>query len=54
MIRVFEYQSTLWKSSIESDLPGLTEHIRGTWDKREGTTPYMDILLTQSEAAHKG
>lgn len=53
MIRVFEYQSTLWKSSIETDLPGLTDHIRGTWEKREATTPYMDILLKQSEVSQK-
>lgn len=51
MIRVFEYQATLWKSTIEADLPGLTDHIRGTWEKREATTPYMDILLKQSEVA---
>jgi nucleoside 2-deoxyribosyltransferase len=53
MIRVFEYQATLWKSSIESDLPGLTDHIRGTWEKRENTTSYMEILLKQSEVAEK-
>lgn len=53
MIRVFEYQANLWKSTIEADLPGLTEHIRGTWEKREATTPYMDILLKQSEVSQK-
>lgn len=51
MIRVFEYQSTLWKSSIEADLPGLTDHIRGTWEKRADTAPYMEILLKQSEVS---
>ena len=53
MIRVFEYQSTLWKSSIESDMPGLTDHIRSTWEKRESMTSYMDILLKQSEVSQK-
>jgi hypothetical protein len=53
MIRVFEYQSTLWKSSIESDLPGLTDHIRATWEKKDSTTPYMDILMKASEHAEK-
>ncbi len=38
IIRVFEYQTTLWKSSIEADLPGLTDHIRATWEKRDSTT----------------
>jgi hypothetical protein len=53
MIRVFEYQTTLWKSSIEADLPSLTEHIRGTWEKREATAPYMNILLNHSVDAQK-
>jgi nucleoside 2-deoxyribosyltransferase len=53
MIRVFEYQAALWKSTIETDLAGLTDHIRGTWEKREATTSYMDILLKQSEVAEK-
>lgn len=53
MIRVFEYQAALWKSTIETDLSGLTDHIRGTWEKREATTSYMDILLKQSEVAEK-
>ena len=53
MIRVFEYQTTLWKSSIETDLPGLTDHIRGTWEKREAANPYMDILLNHSEVSQK-
>jgi hypothetical protein len=48
MIRVLEYQATLWKSAIDFDLPRLTDHIRGTWETREQMTPYMDILLTQS------
>jgi len=53
MIRVFEYQTTLWKSSIEADLPGLTDHIRATWEKRDSTAAYMDILLKQSEVVRK-
>ena len=53
MIRVFEYQSTLWKSSIDADLPGLTDHIRGTWEKRDSTTPYMNIILNHSGDAQK-
>ena len=53
MIRVFEYQSTLWKSSIDADLPSLTDHIRGTWEKRDATTPNMNILLNHSGDAQK-
>ena len=46
MLRVFEYDPNLWATTIERDLPKLTEHIRATWDKRDSNPTYMKILKT--------
>jgi hypothetical protein len=32
MLRVEEYSPNLWSSSIDSDLPVLTEHIKAAWE----------------------
>jgi hypothetical protein len=48
MMRVFEYNRQLWKSTIETDVPKLTDHIRGAWDRRREKTTYKKILLGQS------
>jgi hypothetical protein len=44
MLRVFEYDNTLWSSSIQHDLPRLTEHVKGAWAARESNLSYMKIL----------
>ncbi|HLL88142.1 MAG TPA: hypothetical protein VK324_02450 [Tepidisphaeraceae bacterium] len=44
MLRVEEYDGRLWKSTIEDDLPKLTEHIRGAWENRENEDTYMRLL----------
>ncbi|MGV9213103.1 hypothetical protein ACTFTM_14695 [Micromonospora sp. RB23] len=43
-LRVWDYNSTLWKSAVEKDVPRLTEHIIGAWHNRETSASYMDIL----------
>ncbi len=44
MLRVHEYQPHLWRSTIETDLPELTKHIRATWENRSRDQSYMKIL----------
>jgi hypothetical protein len=44
MLRVYEYNSNLWQSTIEKDLENLTEHIKGAWENRKSEQTYMKIL----------
>jgi hypothetical protein len=44
LLRVLDYDSNLWPSTIESDVPRLTNHIQGTWDGRDQAMTYMQIL----------
>ncbi len=44
MLRVYEYNQNLWKSTIEKDVPELTEHFKAAWDNRESDQTYMKIL----------
>jgi hypothetical protein len=44
MLRVYEYQPNLWRSTVESDLPELTKHFRAAWDHRSKDQSYMKIL----------
>lgn len=44
MLRVQEYSSNLWRSTIERDLPAMIEHIRATWEGRDSGQSYMKIL----------
>jgi hypothetical protein len=44
VLRVYEYSGNLWRSTIETDLPAITEHIKGTWDARSGQKSYVTIL----------
>lgn len=48
MLRVFEYNPTLWSSSIQHDLPRLTEHIKGAWENRESNASFIKILRTRA------
>ncbi len=44
MLRVYEYNQNLWKSTIAKDVPALTKHIKAAWDNRESEQTYMKIL----------
>ena len=44
MLRVYEYNSNLWKSSVESDLEKMVKHIKATWDNRKTEKSYISIL----------
>lgn len=52
MLRVFEYNPCLWQTTIEKDMPGLRDFIKGAWDNRSSEQSYMRILKgTKSKAA---
>jgi hypothetical protein len=44
MLRVLEYDANLWMSTVEKDLPRLTDHIKAAWDSRNTHLSYMKIL----------
>lgn len=43
MMRYYEYNSNLWKSTLEKDIPKLKEHIDAAW-KGKNQQSYIDIL----------
>ena len=47
MLRVFEYSPNLWKSTLESDIPKLAAHIKGTWEARKTNKSYLQLLKEQ-------
>jgi hypothetical protein len=47
MLRVWEYNPTLWRSSLESDVPALTNHIKGAWENRKAGKSYLQLLKEQ-------
>ena len=44
LLRVESYNPNVWPSTVESDLPKLTAHIKGAWDARATERSYMAIL----------
>jgi hypothetical protein len=44
MLRVYDYDPCLWPSTVEKDLPFMTEHIKATWDNRESDVTYLKLL----------
>ena len=50
MLRVFEYDRNLWRSTIEHDLPKLKEHIKAAWENRDSNLSYMKILRKGNSA----
>ena len=54
MLRVFEYQPHLWRSTIEVNLPELTKHITAAWENRDKDQSYMKILRRGSADTGKG
>lgn len=53
MLRVFEYDHNLWSSTIERDLPKLTEHIKAAWENRDKNLSYMKILTREAGAQNQ-
>lgn len=50
LMRVFEYDQNLWASTVQSDLPNLTDHIKASWSNRDDTQSYLRILRRQASS----
>jgi hypothetical protein len=48
LLRVFEYSSNLWASTIKIDLPRLEGHLRATWEAKETNRSYISILRSKA------
>lgn len=44
MLRVYEYDQNLRKSTIEIDIKALTEYLKGAWENKDSEQTYMKIL----------
>lgn len=44
MLRVYDYNPCLWPSTLEIDVPSLTEHISETWKNKDSDRSYLNIL----------
>ncbi|MEH2388180.1 MAG: hypothetical protein V7K14_20895 [Nostoc sp.] len=45
MLRVYDYNPRLWRSSLEKDIPALADHIKASWDNRDSEKSYAKILI---------
>ena len=48
MLRIYEYNSNLWRSTVETDLVQLSEHIKAAWKSRSSKQSYINILRRES------
>lgn len=44
MLRVYDYNQCMWPSTLEIDVPALTEHIEETWKNKDDGRSYLRIL----------
>lgn len=44
MLRVYDYNPSMWPSTLETDIPALSTHIAETWNKRDADRSYLKIL----------
>lgn len=44
MLRVYDYNPRLWKSTLETDIPALIDHIKATWANKDSDKSYAKIL----------
>jgi hypothetical protein len=44
MLRVMWYNANLWPSTIEIDVPLMTDHIKAAWEARTSGQTFMRIL----------
>jgi len=47
MLRVYDYDPRLWKSTVEKDVPNMAEHIKASWDSRDSEQTYFKLLKTK-------
>ncbi len=48
LLRVYDYNPNLWKTTVENDLPKLIEHIKETWRSKDKSPSYLKILKGDS------
>jgi hypothetical protein len=46
LMRVLSYNPNLWRSTIETDVLRITDHIKGAWDNSDSGHSYMNILTS--------
>jgi len=44
MLRVADYNPNLWPSTVERDIPTLSDHIKATWNNKDSADTFMKIL----------
>lgn len=44
MLRVYDYNPSMWPSTLEVDIPGLSDHIAKTWEGREENRSHLTML----------
>lgn len=44
MMRVTSYSPNLWPTTVSTDIPRLTDHIKAAWNNRTTARGYMEIL----------
>lgn len=44
MLRVYDYNPCLWQSTLEIDIPALSDHIAETWKNKSKDRSYLSIL----------
>ncbi|MFK4085190.1 hypothetical protein ACI2LF_13845 [Kribbella sp. NPDC020789] len=44
LLRVVSYNPNIWPTTVRSDIPKLTSHLKGAWDSRATDRSYMSIL----------
>ncbi|PRX32136.1 hypothetical protein B0G75_104155 [Paraburkholderia sp. BL18I3N2] len=50
MLRVYDYNPSMWPSTLETDIPALSHHIAETWKKRDADRSYLKILRDNKDA----
>jgi len=51
LMRVWDYSPRLWKTTLDIDIPALTDHIKGAWEQKGTNLTYMKILTGQPNLA---
>lgn len=44
LLRVLDYDPSLWKSTLEGDIPKMSGHVKGAWEQRDTAMTYMKLL----------
>ncbi|HEX4145124.1 MAG TPA: hypothetical protein VHY91_16575 [Pirellulales bacterium] len=50
LMRVLPYNPNLWRSTVETDVLKITDHINGAWESKDSGHSYMNILTAPHQA----